>query len=66
MTFIHSVDNVTNVKLRAKKLFAFPKKSKQLQTTSKNPPFNIVDSLTPVGIEQIKQMIRFLMESQSK
>lgn len=33
---------------------------------TKSPPFNIVDSLTPVGIDQIKQMIQFLMESHSE
>lgn len=65
-SFCYSNDSVANVKLRSKKLFAFPKKSKQLHSTSKSPPFNVVDALTPVGIEQIKQMIRFLMESQSE
>ncbi|XP_031630780.1 uncharacterized protein LOC116345492 isoform X2 [Contarinia nasturtii] len=60
-----TMGSVASVKLRSKKLFAFPKKSKQLHSTSKSQPFNVVDSLTPVGIEQIKQMIRFLMESQN-
>lgn len=62
----YSVDSVANVKLRSKKLFAFPKKSKQLPAATKNPPFNVVNSLTPAGIEQIKEMIRFLMQNQSK
>lgn len=61
-----SVDSVTNVKLRSKKLFAFPKKSKQLPAASKSPPFNVVDSLAPAGIEQLKEIIRFLMQSQSE
>lgn len=61
-----SNDSVSNVKVRSKKLFAFPKKSKQLHSTTKSPPFNVVDTLTTVGIEQLKEMIRFLTEKQSK
>lgn len=45
----------------------FQKKPKQLQTApNKGPPFNVAQTLTSVGINQIKQMIRFLLESQSK
>lgn len=61
-----SNDGVSNTKVRSKKLFAFPRKSKQLHTSHKNPPFNIVNTLTFVGIEQIKKMINFLVQNQSK
>lgn len=62
------VGGAANGKLRSKRLFMFQKKSKQLQnaTTAKGPPFNIANTLTSVGIEQIKQMIVFLMRSESK
>lgn len=54
-------------KLRSRRLFMFQKKPKQLQTApNKGPPFNVVQTLTSVGIDQIKQMIVFLMESHSK
>lgn len=65
--FLHSNECVNNVKLRSKRLFMFQKKSKQLHAaTPKGPPFNVVNALTSVGIEQIKQMIMFLMQSESE
>lgn len=45
----------------------FHRKPKPLQTApNKGPPFNVVQTLTSVGIDQIKQMIAFLLESHSK
>lgn len=62
-----SNDCTNNVKLRSKKLFAFPKKSKQIHSASvKGPPFNVAQTLTPIGIAQIKQMITFLVRNESK
>lgn len=73
MNFSHShssrSDVVHNVKLvKTKKLFAFPKKSKHLQSNSaksSNPPFNVSHFLTSVSLAQIQQMISFLMFDQS-
>lgn len=65
---IHS-EVVHNVKLvKTKKLFAFPKRSKHLQSTSAkstSPPFNVSHFLTAVSLAQIQQMISFLVLDQS-
>lgn len=58
-----------NVKLKSKKLFTFPKKSKHMQSVSSkaiNPPFNVAQTLKSIGLQQIQQMITFLSMDESK
>lgn len=60
-------DGVYNVKSKSKKRFNFPKKSKSV-TSSKasNPTFNVTQTLSSHGIQQIKNIITFLMKEQSE
>lgn len=60
-------DGVFNVKSKTKKRFNFPKKLKYVASSkSAGTPFNVAKTLSPNSIQQIRNIISFLMLEQSK
>lgn len=60
-------DGVLSVKSKSKKRFNFPKKLKNVTNTkASNVPFNVVQVLSPHGIQQVRNIIAFLMLNHSE